>query len=970
MTDSKPMTGISNLPIAQLRLVISDAQELAKGTALADKSSLSHLARFDNKLYADAAGSGKNPYKAQVVQDDKGYRGRCSCMAARTRPFCKHAAALLVQWARDPASFAVAEAAPAPAVGTSKAKRSKPRTGKTDSKALMQQGVEQTLALVRELALAGISTIDAARVEQIRALAETLRTEKLRRMSARMLELAQILDVAVVDYARLDGESYAAALSDLWLSARRVGKHVEGSNPLQPQYVESLIGKNWSKKDRVPVADLELLEYAFLHQITADDFVIRESRFVDLASGTHYSDKQILPAFLAKRTAPKPSYEGFVLRGAGGGRYPSFAPYRLDLAEPGSPVSAQAGDYERMRAGALEDVGAALNCLLEARKDIYGADSAPVSLRIESLFADGERLFAVDSNDDSLLIAGGAATVVALTNALLGARLQLILGDLLLVGAMPCLSPLAVLVEREGVLDLVALPAVNSETLLLQRKRKQASAPRRERWIDSARELGVGAAALLLGEAREELADILGEGLSALNPRRTAGVVERLQNLKLVKPAALLIEVAERSDPAEKLNDLIRVMQVLGIGLTRLAASRKIERDQLVRSPVHPAIEVYRPQVDLDADQLVAELGTGRLQGHGRAIAIDNALAKFDVHTLESLAPTLFSDGSVISLVAKRYAEHPELALGLAEQILNAGQQRPRWGGYYNWSDQARVAKLAALRLLQNMATPQARRLLDAYRKGRRADGTLKALATQILDPTAITRPPAEMVDGLSAGNREDRIAALQEIGHRGMLSLLPRVRLLADSDPSVKVRYAAWSTMALLLDVDAVPMLVGHIQQRDRDEDAAREATYALAHLGDARGIAPLLDAFSASFKPGIIAEGLQSMGIAVIPPLLARIDAEPHLAERKVAQNLVTSIGDDRAFELLSQRLAPLAAEEFAEPARRSLKLTTGEVDLKLRLALWMEERIASFGEDYRLPGDLKRAISRAKAPPKKKP
>lgn len=963
------MTEIAKLPVAQLRLVISDAQELAKGTALADKSALSHLARHDNKLYADAEGSGKNPYKAQVVQDDKGYRGRCSCMAARTRPFCKHAAALLVQWARDPAAFAVAEAAPAPAAGTAKAKRSKPRAGKTDTKALMEQGVEQTLALVRELSLAGISTIDAARVEQIRALAETLRSEKLRRMSSRMLELAQTLDVAVIDYARLDCEAYAAALSDLWLSARRVGKHLAGTDPLQPQYVESLIGKNWSKKDRLPVADLDLLEYAFLHQITADDFVIRESRFVDLASGTHYSDKQILPAFLAKRTAPKPSYEGFVLRNAGGGRYPTFAPYRLDLAEPGTAVAPDPHAFDRLQAHALSDVSAALASLLEARKDIFGADSVPVSVRIESLFADGERLFAVDANDDSLLIAGGAATVVALTNALLSAQLKLILGDLLLIGAMPCLSPLAVLVERNGELTLIPLPAVNSETLLLQRKRKQATAPRRERWIDSAREMGVGAAALVLGEAREELADVLGEGLSALNTRRAAGVVERLQSLKLVKPAALLAALAERDEPADKLDDLIRIMQVLGIGLTRLAASRKIDRQQLVQSPVHPAIEVYSPDVKLDADQLVAELGAGRLHGHSRAIAIDTALATFDAATLESLAATLFSDGSVVSLVAKRYAEHPQLALRLAEQILNDERRRPRAGYYYDWSAQARVAKLAAMRVLQAVGGADAQKLLREYHQLRRVDGTLKALAAQILDPSTRRQLPADLVDGLSAANREDRSDTLRKIGEHGILGLLPRVRLLADSDPSVKVRYAAWSSMALLLDVDAVPMLVGHIQHRDRDEDAAREAVYALAHLGDSRGIGPLLDAFSASFKPGIIGEGLESMGIAVIAPLLARIDAEPHLAERKVAQNLVASIDSDRAFDILSQRLAAKPTGEFADAAKRGLKLTGDQAALKLRLALWIEEHLTGFDEEYKLPGDLKRALGRAKAPPKKK-
>ncbi len=969
MTDSA--TEIPQLPVAQLKLVISDPQELAKGTAIADKGGLSHLARYANKLYADAAGSGSKPYKAQIHHDDKGYRGRCSCMAARSRPFCKHAAGLLVQWARDPAAFAVAEVAPTPtpSAGGGATKRSKPKTGKVDAKALMAQGVAQTLTLVRELALSGISTISSERVAQIRALAETLRSERLRRMSAQMLELAQILDVAAADYARLDSEAYAAALADLWICAKRVGKHLDGSDPLAKQYVESLIGKTWSKKDREPVADLDLLEYAYLQQITADDYMIRESRFVDLGSGVHYSDKQILPAFLAKRTAPKPSYDGFLLHGAGGGRYPSFAPYRLDLAEPGEAVAPAQPCFQQLQQWALADVGSALAALLEARKDIYGADSVPVSLRISSLFAEGDRLYAVDDNDDSLLIAGGAATVTALTNALLGAQLRLILGDLLLVGAMPCLSPLAVLIERDGQPELLSLPAVSAESLLLQRKRQRVSAPRRERWIDSARQLGVGAAALVLGEVREELADVLGEGLSALNARRADGVVERLNQLKLAKPAALLAEVAQRSDPAEKLDDLIRIMQVLSIGLTRLAASRKIDRAKLLRSPVHPAIEVYAPSEQLDAQTLLNELGAGRLSGHGRAIAIDRALAQFDEETLERLAPMLFSDGSVSALVAKRYAEHPALAMRLSSAILVPAERDRSRASYhqYYWIVQARVAKRCALLVLAELANDDALRLLKGVVQQPKVDGTLKAIANQLLDRAAARALPTELVDRLSAANREERIHALREIGNRGALALLPRVRLLAETDPSIKVRYAAWFAQAQLLDVDAVPGLIAQIEQRGDDDDGAREAVYALGHMGDSRAIGPLLDAFVESFKPSIISDGLYAMGQAVIVPLLDRIDNDPKLAERKVAQNVVLNGGAQTALAMLRERLDACGAEDFSALARCYLKLGSGDPALKRELARYIESRAEQL--ELALPGDFKRMLSRALQPAKKK-
>src|SRR5262245_1167375 len=119
------------LTLSGLREIVTDREELAKGTRIFDDRGLQHLARFEHKLFAEAAGSGATTYKVQILFEEK-VRGRCSCMAARSRPFCKHAAALLVAWARAPEAFAVAEMAPGPAPGEA-AKKKAVRTGKVDA---------------------------------------------------------------------------------------------------------------------------------------------------------------------------------------------------------------------------------------------------------------------------------------------------------------------------------------------------------------------------------------------------------------------------------------------------------------------------------------------------------------------------------------------------------------------------------------------------------------------------------------------------------------------------------------------------------------------------------------------------------------------------------------------------------------------------------------------------------------------
>jgi len=955
------MSDIPPLPSNQLKLVVTDPDELSKGLAIADKGGLKHLARYGNKLFAEAEGSGSSPYKVQVVHDaDKGYRGRCSCMAARTRPFCKHASALMVLWARDTSGFAVAEIAPEPAGEPGGAtKRAKTKTGKVDADALMRQGVEQTLTLVRELALAGITTIGEERIAQVRALAETLRAERLRRMSARLLELAVTLSKASRDYAALDTEEYGATLADLWLAARRVQKHLDGET-LPIEHVETLIGRSWTKKDRSPLEGLDLVEYAFVQEITADEFVIRESRFLDLSSGTHYSEKQILPAFLAKRTAPKRSYEGFVLKSAGGGRYPGYAPHRLDLSETGSLESLASDRVSRIGDLAIPGVAAALAKLTEHRKDVFAPDTFPVAIRLDSLMAEGDRLLALDESGESLLIEGDPSAQIALTSALAGANLRVILGDLLLLGTVPALQPLALLVERNGASFLETLPAVSAEALLGSRKRKGEPAPgRRPRWIDMARELGVGAAAITLGEVREELADILTEGLSALTARRADGLVERLRQLGLGKPADLLAQTAQHEDAAQKIDGVVRLLQVLGIGLSRLAASRNVDRSRLAPSPLHPAIKVFPPEQALDADGLLQELHTNRLVGHSRAVAIDRALRTFDEFTLARLAPTLFGDGSVSSLVAERYAAHPAMAMELARNFLGQDANRYTMKG---WSAPARVARYTAAQVLGRIGSAEARRLLHSVHGALSRDPALQNYVRRAEQPDSKESLPEEVVEKLNAGNWETRADALTLIVAKGWLSAQPHVRRIAATDPSTQVRYRAWYTQAALLDVDAVPLWIAALKNRAMNDDAGREALHALAHVGDNRSIAPLLDAFEEGYKPTLVADAVRAFGPAIVAPLIDRLEARPELLDRKVTMDVGAGVESSTVDEMLAQRLGSASLESFVANAVVYLKFFNKNPPLRKAVANLVQARVASDG--LKVPGDLKRALTRALA------
>ena len=167
-----------------------------------------------------------------------------------------------------------------------------------------------------------------------------------------------------------------------------------------------------------------------------------------------------------------------------------------------------------------------------------------------------------------------------------------------------------------------------------------------------------------------------------------------------------------------------------------------------------------------------------------------------------------------------------------------------------------------------------------------------------------------------------------------------------------------------MLLDVGIVPSLITALANRANDEESAREAAFSLGLLGDNRAIAPLLDAFADGFKPATIGESLRTFGVAILPALLDRVEAQPTLSERKVAQEIVIGVGAEIARKLLEHRLQKTSLAELTARAQCYLKLASGLAPLKQWIADAIEARIEAVGEGFKVPAELKRALGRARA------
>jgi hypothetical protein len=949
------MAEARRLDLSGVRAIVTDGEELAKGARVFDDGGLTHLSRYDNKLFADAKGSGASPYKVQIIFEDDRVRGRCSCMAARSRPFCKHSAGLLVAWARGADGFAVSDVAPAAAEGGGGAKKKEVKKGKTDNAALMRKGVEQAATLVRELAVAGVASQGGGRAEQLRALSEAFRENKLRRIAARTLDLASKLSVAASRPEAFDAVDYADTLSDLFLTARKIEKHLDGE-ALEDRYVEELIGKTWTKKDRKPISGLELVEYAFTTRTTPDDFIIRESRFMCVASGEHYSEKQILPGFLAKRTDPKKSWAGRVLRGASGSLYPTFSPMRLDLEDPGAEHALGNAVVELLLQRSLGSVGAALAAFQERRKDVFAPDTFAVAVAVDTVLAEGARMRVCDEAGAALFLPDSPSLEDRFASVLRDARLRGLIGDVTLDGALPTLFPLAAIIDTGRGHELRVVGAGDAAALLSAKKVKatghDGARGERSAWTDVARAAGASTAAVSLGEIREELADALGNGLSGLVPRLTDPLATRLTELGLAKQGALLAETAKKSDPAEKLEDFVKLYQVLGIALTRLAGAAHVDRTTIEPVPTYDSVFIRRPERFLEPREIAERVGRGSLSRYEAAAHYARFYATVPPEELaQSIYPT-WADGSASRYVARAFAQHPAQGLAAARRALGLAQDTGE--GYvvgvgylsrYEWRyrTRARMATFTAIDVLEAIGNDEAKSTLVKL-IAQSGDEVTKQRAGRALRRLAGDKAwvdPREADFGrfrdalLNANRKEQRVNAIEALVALANPEAIPYLRASYLGDVASDVRERAAYALARLGDADSVDTFIAALRGRHENNEDAKVAAYALGIIGDVRGIEELLAAWSDGWNPYVVCESLQTIGTAALAPLVALVEERPELAERKAAVRVLALLPIDEVTAYLHGRLEALKdVPEFPVRATMFVALAAESPELAKRV------------------------------------
>lgn len=298
--------------------------------SIAASDQLLHLARSDTTLYAQVQGS--KPYTVRVEFKDGAPKAKCTCPAARFSKFCKHAIAVLIVWAQSPERFVYGQQT------LTETPPEKPsRGGKRLAKAtvertdLQTQSIEQTLKLAQELAERGLTGVQPAFLEQLRAAASNLQSLKTRRLQQAVEYLAQLIEHS--RHSPVSEARYTRALLQLWLTARAVEEHFTERRALPEEQLEEMLGRTWRDKDLQPRENLRLMELAYENIEIPTGFRLDISHLIDLDSGELLREMKITPlnapasAQGFKPARPEPFLATRV------GVYPGYAPKRVKIYE-------------------------------------------------------------------------------------------------------------------------------------------------------------------------------------------------------------------------------------------------------------------------------------------------------------------------------------------------------------------------------------------------------------------------------------------------------------------------------------------------------------------------------------------------------------------------------------------------------------------------------------------------------------
>jgi HEAT repeat protein len=403
-------------------------------------------------------------------------------------------------------------------------------------------------------------------------------------------------------------------------------------------------------------------------------------------------------------------------------------------------------------------------------------------------------------------------------------------------------------------------------------------------------------------------------------------------------------------DPADRLEGFVKVHQVAGLAVVRLASATTVAASELERLPNAQSIAIRRPARALAPDELLKARMEGQLSRHEAAWHRAKHFEGLSVDRLLTDWPSLWGDGEAAPFIARTLAPAGDRAVDVARAVLAT----PASG---------RTARVTAIRVLQSVGSPTAVAALKEVPPDQLALPLIRAQVRAALaslpssrgwrsifsfsDTAGSTQSLQAHLDKLTtAADKEERLSALEALELAGDDRAIPVVRQAWAFDAAQEVRTRAATVLGALGDSESVEALVAALRDRGGPAKEAKAALSALGELGDVRAVPDILLAVVENWGGPLPAEALWRIGIPALEPTVGLVLSRPELAQRKSLQDAVSRLTSaPETDRILSRRLGEvLDRPEGAEQAAALLKLASESQPLRASLSRQILARVSA--------------------------
>ncbi len=404
---------------------------------------------------------------------------------------------------------------------------------------------------------------------------------------------------------------------------------------------------------------------------------------------------------------------------------------------------------------------------------------------------------------------------------------------------------------------------------------------------------------------RSDLSDFLSGGLGNLDRARVEEIAGALSDLNLKKPARMVSDLLETTDPSSRFEGFVKVIQTLRQVELRSLKPARDEAPDLVPHPMYGGLYIDRSRLP-DKFSDVSEV-MSLPDRFVRDYALFKYMEDVDDQTMAEQMEYVWGNASLTPIVASKLRDRPEAALKLVSRALTIHQKIVYYtaievcsalGGeaaykamkelpaempedYFEEVDYDAVAREHEISVEQVMMICDAERRIDAsgwewlgyHFLRREAEVFRPDLLGEYEKKIKVTLAANEShINDLMASSSKKRFQAaeyLRAAGYPGFISPL-RAALARETD--IKVERELIIALGSSGDFAIIEQALAAADPDDEKHYLRGAYAEALAKLGDVRGKGFILD----SFKEGLFHE-IEQYGLSILPDFIrACVDPE----------------------------------------------------------------------------------------------